>query len=163
MFADKFPFVQQGNIGTEIQWAGMGPFLTKVLHFELKQPTVPFWQTHGTHMGPARLSQHWHSSCRGTRTFSSIGHSWPALAPCKSKSTTQPQTTSSQLNRKKSSGQASFLVLFVKVFGVFLLNNQEDYITADSGLPPLLGWFGNHLKYFTAHFDSIHGSSPHVI
>lgn len=105
-------------------------------------PTVPSWQTHGTRMGPARLSQHWHSSCRGRRTFSSIGHSWPALAPCKSKSTASLKLCLHN-STEKSSGQTSFLVLFTKVFFFFffLINNN---LTPDSGLPQLLVWFGNH-------------------
>lgn len=44
--------------------------------------TLPFWQTLDTHRGPGHLSRRWHSSCRGRRTASSSGRSWPAPAPC---------------------------------------------------------------------------------
>lgn len=49
---------------------------------------VPFWQTLDTRRGPAHLSLHWRSSCKGKWTASSIERSSPALAPCEDASLT---------------------------------------------------------------------------
>lgn len=101
----------------------------------------PSWQTRGTRTGPARPCQRWRSSCRGTRTFSSIERSWPAPAPCKSRST----PPYSQLNTEKFWTNLSY----ISSSSVLILAFCER----------LWVCFGNDFKYFTDYFDRIHDSA----